>query len=382
MQLSDDQNKAVETILDWYKSSKTGGYITLGGYAGTGKTTLINHIQKILHKEYKNLKICFCSYTGKASRVLQEKIEYGEYNQNDTISTIHSLMYEPIKNSKDEIISWTRRNTLKCDLIVVDEASMIDQYIWNDLVSYQIPILAVGDHGQLPPISGSLNLMNEPIIRLEQIHRQALDNPIISLSDHIRRSGEIPDSLISGSVMKLKKGSDESREVISELLESYSNDMMILCGFNATRIKLNKFMRQIKERDPFMPERNDRVICLKNNHDKEIYNGMIGTIRSIEDNEDDWYFASIEMDGKNELYKGLIYKNQFNANNSSIPSNVYAQGDLFDYGYALTVHKAQGSQARRVILFAEKSQYMTDDTWRRWLYTGVTRAEEELYIVI
>ena len=56
------------------------------------------------------------------------------------------------------------------------------------------------------------------------------------------------------------------------------------------------------------------------------------------------------------------------------------RGDLFDFGYALTVHKAQGSQAKRVILFEERFSQMTDDEWRRWLYTAVTRAEEELFI--
>ena len=111
---------------------------------------------------------------------------------------------------------------------------------------------------------------------------------------------------------------------------------------------------------------------------------MLGVIMNISPKDDDWYKAEIMMDGEEDVYEGLIYRKQFSSKEAiNFTNNRYLTkiGDLFDFGYALTVHKAQGSQAKRVILFEERFSKMTDDEWRRWLYTGVTRAEEELLIV-
>ena len=93
--------------------------------------------------------------------------------------------------------------------------------------------------------------------------------------------------------------------------------------------------------------------------------------------------AEIAMDGEDTNFKGLISAKQFNADkalNFTQQRSQIMRGDLFDFGYALTVHKAQGSQAKRVILFEERFKQMSDEEWRRWLYTAITRAESELYI--
>jgi len=111
---------------------------------------------------------------------------------------------------------------------------------------------------------------------------------------------------------------------------------------------------------------------------------MLGSVFDIKDKEEDFYKARIAMDGEEGIYKGLIYKAQFGAPE---PINFTKERfrlrthDIFDFGYALTVHKAQGSQAKRVILFEERFSKSNDDEWRRWLYTGITRAEEELFII-
>jgi exodeoxyribonuclease-5 len=111
---------------------------------------------------------------------------------------------------------------------------------------------------------------------------------------------------------------------------------------------------------------------------------MLGTIKSIEDNDDDTKFAHIEFDDEDATYKGYILSEQFNNKESLNFTNKRhrtLKSDLFDFGYALTVHKAQGSQASNVILFEERFAKMDDETWRRWLYTGVTRAQDKLVIV-
>lgn len=384
IKLSDDQKRTLDLLLKWHANKKRPQIMTLGGYAGTGKTTLISLFRKELKKKKKDLTVLFCSYTGKATRVLKSKLEESKavYSA-DRISTIHSLIYSPIVDKDERIVGWEKREKVDGDLIIVDEASMVDQDIWNDLVSYGIPILAVGDHGQLPPISGKFNLLEEPILRLEEIHRQARENPIIKLSIMARERGNVPYIPFGPKVVKLKRSSPEVQEQIGELLEDYNDETLVLCGYNRTRVKLNNHIRGVLGFETPTPQIGDTVVCLRNNHQEEIYNGMGGKIKSIEVEDDEWYFATIEMsDG--HMYSGPIASRQFNAEKSLSYSEDRAktiQGDLFDFGYALTVHKAQGSQAKRVILFEERFKQMDDEMWRRWLYTGVTRAAEELYII-
>ncbi len=379
MILSKDQEKALEGMMAWWKKP-TKQYITLGGYAGTGKTTLMAVLRKKLEKKKR---VAFVSYTGKSARVLRSKLTAEKaIEENDSVGTIHSLIYSPITNDKKEIVGWERKERIEADLMVVDEASMVDGGIWADLLSYNVPIVATGDHGQLPPIRGNFNLMDKPDLILEEIHRQAADNPIIKVSVWARKTGNIPKGDYGTGVRKIDRR--EGGEEVEEILKNYSEKWMILCGYNRTRIRLNQFIRNSREIVGKEPVCGERVICLRNNHDKQIFNGMLGTIASIDRKNMEWYEAEIEMDGEDRKYEGLVMVDQFGregAINFSDQRFRSVKGDLFDFGYALTVHKAQGSQAKKVLLFEERFSKMTDDEWRRWLYTAVTRAEEELVIV-
>lgn len=384
IKLSRDQEQALEAILDW-TSKPVGSFMTVGGYAGVGKTTLMAEYRKLLNKRSKKLKIAFVSFTGRATRVLGNKLKIGkvEYKQ-DRVSTIHSLIYSPILNNQQHIIGWNLKDELKFDLIVIDEASMIDEKLWKDLQSFKIPIVAVGDHGQLPPIKGSFNLMEKPMVRLEKIHRQAQDNPIIKLSLLARENGQIPIGRFGDGVEKINRNSFEAQEQIENELQGYSPSTIVLCGYNRTRVKLNQFIRESLGFESEEPVNGDRVICLKNNHEKNIYNGMLGTIQSIKVKNKDWYMAQILMDDEEGLFEGPIYKKQFgNLESQNFTTNRPRQlkGDLFDFGYGLTVHKAQGSQAKKAIVFEERFPKMDELMWRRWLYTAVTRAEEELIVI-
>ncbi|HNQ17136.1 MAG TPA: AAA family ATPase [Candidatus Woesebacteria bacterium] len=384
MQVSSEQKKAIEILLKWFADPRRKPFITLGGYAGTGKTTLIAELKNELFKLNKNCKFAFCSYTGRAAQNLKNRLKLeNALGSKDTISTIHGLIYDPIENNQGVIVGWSRKEELEKDLIIVDEASMIDAPIWRDLLSYSIPILAVGDHGQLPPIQGEFNLMAKPDLVLHQIHRQAKDNPIIAVSALARAFGKIPVQSFGSGVVKYSRNDPEAQTLSGELLAKYTTDTLILCGFNATRVKINQFIRIELGFETPQPTVHDRVICLRNNQTKGIYNGMLGTILTIKKEEKDWYQAEIQMDDSPAPFEELIYAPQFGAQTAiNFTKNRIqaARGDLFDFGYALTVHKAQGGQAKRVILFEERSQHMTDDMWRKWLYTAVTRAEEELFI--
>jgi exodeoxyribonuclease-5 len=384
MKLSSDQEKALSNLLSWF-NEKGRQYISLGGYAGTGKTTLISFLREKLHKDNSKLKVSFCAYTGKAARVLRLKlVEAKALYSEDSVGTIHSLIYSPITDDRDEIIGWELKKSIDSDLIVIDEASMVDESIWNHLLSFGIPIIAVGDHGQLPPINGKFNLMAKPDLTLEEIHRQARENPIIKLSILARTEGTIPFGSFGKNIAKLNNLESESRELIENMLRDYSPETLVLCGYNSTRIKLNNFIRSSLDFIGEAPQQGERVICLRNNHAKEIFNGMLGKIITVEKKNEDWYKAEILMDGEEKPYKGKVYISQFNRKEPiNFTSERYKtkEGDLFDFGYALTVHKAQGSQAKKVVVFEERFSKMDDEQWRRWLYTAITRAEEELFIV-
>lgn len=384
-ELSLKQKQILNDILSWYKEKKT-SYLTLGGYAGTGKTTLLGHLNLKLHKEYKNINIAYCSFTGKASVVLKKKLqETNSLKSSDFVGTIHRLIYKAIVDERDVILGWEKipEEDFKYELIVVDEASMVSQDIWRDLLSFKIPILAVGDHGQLPPVEGKFNLMGNPMLRLEEIYRQENENPIIVVSEMARKYGEIPVMEFSKCVKKFSRQDDDVMEFLTDKLSGYNENNMVLVGYNHTRVKLNEGIRQLLEYEGTQPAIGDRVICLRNNTQLGIFNGMLGSIESIEKVKQkelpDYYQTDILFDGEKDVFHLPISIEQFGQKETL--KGTSREINLFDFGYALTVHKSQGSQAEKVILFEERFPRMDDENWRRWLYTGVTRATTELYII-
>lgn len=386
--LSADQAEALKQIGAWFKG-KTAPYLTLGGYAGTGKTTLIAYLRQALRQHDEDSRVAFCAFTGKATRVLDSRLKEQKVpRKGDSVSTIHALIYNVEVDKTGAVTGWTKRDELGCNLIIVDEASMVDETIWQDLLSFDIPVLAVGDHGQLPPINSTFNLMANPQLRLERIFRQAEASPIIEVATLARTTGVIPIKEFGPGVVKLDRSSSETGQMVQDMLENYSSELLILCGYNKTRVKLNAAVRGYRDYYSSEPVSGDYVVCLRNDRKNKLYNGMTGTIRHISpadnDKDDQWYYASIDFENEASSYEGNIWRAQFGSAEPAgqIPLGPDKQpGNLFDFGYALTVHKAQGSQARKVLLFEERFGKMSDDDWRRWLYTAVTRATDELVIV-
>ncbi len=385
--LSKDQAEALRQIGAWYRG-QTSPFLTLGGYAGTGKTTLIAYLRKALTEHDSDATVAFCAYTGKATRVLQNKLrERRAARRGDSVSTIHSLIYTT-EEGPGRVPRWIRKDKLDRSLIIVDEASMVDEAIWKDLLSFGIPILAVGDHGQLPPIGGRFNLMAEPVLRLERIFRQEADSPIIDVATLARETGVLPVRDYGPGVAKLDRALPETGQTVQDMLENWRPELLVLCGYNATRVKLNQGIREMRDMVGPKPQSGDRVVCLRNNRTKHLFNGMLGQIVRVapamgEDGRA-WYEAEIELEGEDYTYSGYIFREQFGANETVKdvpPAPDGERGDLWDFGYALTVHKAQGSQAPRVLVFEERFARSTEEDWRRWLYTAVTRAETELTVV-
>ena len=411
MQLSSDQEEAISTILDWYNSSSRKPFITLGGYAGTGKTSVIAELRKRLPV---SLRISYCAYTGKATSVLRNKLlKSKSLYKDDTIGTIHSLIYEPIMQG-NEIVGWSRVSVLECDLIVVDERSMVSQDIFEDLLSYGKPIICIGDHGQLPPISSDdFNLMNNPDIKLEVVHRfdNSEDSALLKLSIMAREDGKIPYGEYGDGVLKVDPKSPKVALFV-KMMGDFHNSFCV-CGKNDTRISLNKRFRNLFKRSEDNPVVGDRIICLKNNKraiDLPIYNGMIGTIKTKYTYQN-CYDITCQFDNESEIYKGVISKKNFNnsnffeqetvfkndvirwrkqrscgdyysVNNNFVRSKEKITLDNFDYAYAITCHKSQGSEMENVMVIEQKCYgWSTDDMWRRWLYTAITRSRKHLIII-
>lgn len=416
--LSSEQSHVLKELVDWvryvikpsyvrvFASSdfeglvvpKPDNYRLVGGYAGTGKTHLIPHLRNEIYKIGRGYTVAFCAFTGKASSVLATRLRDADavYSA-DFIGTIHSLVYQPIykidKWGKKVISGWKKKLEIPCDMIIIDEASMVNEEIWKDLNSYQVPIVAFGDHGQLPPVGEDFYLMKKPDYILRDIHRQALGNPIIKLSMIVRNNGSIPYGVHDPGVFKIAWRERKSREIFEAI--DFNEDVIALCGMNKSRVLINSMIRQKFGFDAPDPYPGERLICLRNNYVTKIMNGQLGTLMWLLPVSDDMYNVTIEMDDFNDMYTGLVHnccfgvesygdvvdKADFKKNRERIKGTGFDSIDLFDFGYAISVHRAQGSEWKKVVLFEERSRYWDDDYYRRWLYTGVTRAKEKLFVV-
>lgn len=386
--LSSDQETACLDILERIDHCQL---VSLGGYAGTGKSTII----PIISNELGDAKhTAFCAFTGKAANVLQRKLRASSLKNIGYIGTIHRLIYQPLTDLKGRIVGWQQKDkplyienrhgeAVPIKRIIIDEVSMVGQRLLEDLQDYDIPIFAVGDHGQLPPVM-DLSILEDPDVRLEKIHRQAADNPIIKLATAIREQGDIPKGFPSSENIRFIKKA-ESFEVMGETYERLGLNMAILVRRNVVRKTLNTAPRN----NPY-PEPGDVVICLKNN--PPIYNGMRGLVQEMVPYEQHWYKGSVVFPDDGLIVSGLFNKHQFGRDKTlsgvwdlqkeDIPYPYTCPlGMLFDFGTAMTVHKSQGSAFEEVILCPERWSSDEPEDYARWLYTAVTRAVNKLTIV-
>ncbi len=396
IELSPDQRSAHDSVIDWY-NSRSRETMTMAGFAGCGKTTTAAAIARTLKDNIPYIRIAHSCFTGKASLVLRGKLkEAGVLDESrDYCGTLHRLIYKPIVDKKGRVTGWEKkgRDELPFDVFFLDEASMVAEDYYDDLASYGKPIFAVGDHGQLPPIHGSFNLMEKPILRLEKIHRQAEGSPIIRMSMLARLEGRIPVGVYGPGVFKTSNGT-----LVDKIKDPTAG--VVLCGTNKTRTRMNDKLRAIMGRSG-TPVMGETVICLKNDHGAGVYNGMIGELVAIEDRCP--YAGKVDITGRllcprgcNLHYDGEIrfekddvtwigpmLKEQFGAAKTlqDHPTLHYSRiHGLFDFGYCTTVHKAQGSE-RDSVVGIEETGWMDEDLKRRWLYTLCTRAKIKLALI-
>lgn len=412
IELTPHQQGIHDDVMSWIQDCNAGKtqlpFTTLAGLAGTGKTTLLGFLADTLRANSPGIRIAFVTYTGKASIVLGSKLH--NIGPEDYVGTIHSLMYFPESDpDSGEILGWYRKDFLEIDFIFVDEASMVNKEIWQDLLLYNVPIVAIGDHGQLPPIGkDNFNLMEDPEFILTEIHRQALESPIIQLSMEARKEGWIEFGIYGNAVAKLHWSDPRAKAVIDRY--NKDSDLIALCGMNQTRCDINKIIRKKYGYKGF-PKPGEKIICLKNNKNTMVMNGQIGKLQEIKNFGKDFYDIKVEMDGRlqplfayvlkagfNKVRYDKVYaeSNRFDVKNALADEVQKKMGmeyyltpeerrrlkvDLFDFGYAISVHKSQGSEWARVILFDERNFHQSDDDYARWLYTGITRAKDKLIMI-
>lgn len=342
MHLTDEQKNLIRNVVKDVRSDVS--VITVGGYAGTGKTVCISYLQKVFPE------FAICAYTGKATYNLRQKgISKAE--------TIHSTIYRPYRDINDNVV-WNL--AAKWDLshykgFLVDEGSMVSEEQDRHLKSFGKPIIYVGDHGQLEPIgSGNFNLMKNPMYTLEEVHRNA--GEIAHFAEHIRKGNHPRKFQTKHQVQIVQEKAINARHL--------ANTDQVVCAFNRTRVKINNQVREEKGINYSYVTVGEKIICLRNKRYEKLFNGMQGIVTKIHKN-DRFDFVS---DG--EHYEKIHYApEQFGQENNVF--DFKSEANPFDYGYCCTVHKMQGSQCNNIIVYEQKC-----DKWDhiRWAYTAASRA--------
>ncbi len=435
MELTTQQQKAKEMILEWYQTCRATGKqtFTLAGYAGTGKTFLINNIIESLG--LKPNEVGFGTPTGKAASVLIQR--------GTEAMTIHRMIYNAVDEEYKETIDGKpltshrikfvkKENIPNYRLIVLDEISMVDEKMMKDLLSFGIPILCTGDPGQLPPIQGKNPLIEKPDYYLTDIVRQSADNPIIKIATMARNKQRIPYGDY-GSVLVLDRKNITEEQMKTLLLRADQ----VICGTNATKNYLNNTIRKMSGIDVLedkYPVEGDKLICTVNNWEKyldederfNLVNGTIGYVKEFKiiDEKNNLGLISFKPEFLEDtlveniiLDSGIFINNEFSFDMHQrayvLPDGKYGlkkmlerkkedesyesfrdrlkeyivnsrsalkeeQVNRFEFGSAISCHRAQGSEWDRVVLFDES--YIFEEP-EKWLYTGLTRAKKKLVII-
>lgn len=324
--------------------------------------------------------VAFVAPTNKAALVLRKK--------GVPAGTVHSLIYhtvsgsqkqletlqEKLKNARSEKTKAVLRDQIaqlleiinspkfylkeklddKYAAIVLDEASMVSGQLLEGLMSFGVPVLALGDPAQLPPVRATSPLSSEgyrPTIMLEQGHRFAEQSAINYFANQVRERGPRGvDTWRDGSGLNLVNSFTLGIEGIEKLLE-YDQ---VICGRNATRMSLNASMRAVLGFPADELDDTDRMVALRNEPKWNLVNGEQYTVDE------------------------LVRENRV-PETSLMQLEGFAQVPLLGFAYAITAHKSQGSEWGRVVIFDESAMFGRDAS--RWLYTAITRAAEEAVVL-
>ena len=364
-----------ETQIEAIKKSMNEKLLIITGSPGTGKSTILNFIIKLFESD--NKKVLIAAPTGRASKRLTEATSR-------EAKTIHRLLkYQPkinrfLKNEEDN---------LDADLVIIDEASMLDIKLVKNLLKAlrkDTFLILVGDIDQLPAV-GPGNVLADiinskifPVVELKKIYRQEGNSQII-FNAHRVRDGIFPDigkSKYNDFFFIEKIEPENVVELILNLItqkipQSFNydplHDIQVLVPTNKGIVGVNNLNLRIQEklnknktgliRNNIAYKINDKIIQLKNNYDKDIYNGDIGFIKRIDLEMKE---LTVNFDGRNVVYD-------------------FYELDEIGLSYAISIHKSQGSEFKCVIIPILTSHYML--LQRNLIYTAITRAKEVAILI-
>lgn len=389
---SEVQKEALGKAEEWLKAAKEWDnpgeqvLFKMFGFAGTGKSTIASTLAG-------GRRVAYMAYTGKAARVMQSKGCEGA-------ATIHSSIYalktDEIMRVKREIrkaegtpleavlkqqleelhnkpafFLAPRLDVQLTELIIVDECSMVNEEIGQDLLSIGVPVLVMGDTFQLPPVKGEgFFMQGTPDVLLSEVHRQAADNPVLALATAIRSFTPWP--VLGEGQAGLSYLGDAT---VVTIMDTLLKGGQVLCGKNTTRVLINTRARQCLGFTNPNPQPGDRLVCLQNNKDEGLLNGSQWFVRQVLGASGrETLKVELQEEAGTRVHVTEMHLGKLNGGDAGyFQTKGYS---LFDYGYCLTVHKAQGSQWDDVLLVNESGSFKQDAA--RWLYTGVTRAAKSL----
>lgn len=355
-QFDESQLKAIEGALNAIKIGRK--FYKIGGYAGTGKSTIAIHIA-----QQSGLTFRGTCYMGKSASQLRIK---GIKNS----ETLHRTMYDWDEASE----RFYKKKSIECDLLILDEGSTVPGDLWSDAQSFKAFIVVLGDPAQLEPINADdAKLMHTPDILLEKIHRY--EGSIAYFANQVRMTGNIPR--MNNEEVSVKSKNSFMIDLKKEL------PSVVLCGFNKTRVAVNVQVRLLKG---FKKKINvgEQLIGLKNNREVGIFNGQMLDVLDVLAERQDRKFgiyteARVQMDdGVIRMMK--LWHGHLDVINPLDWRKLPEKLATVDYGYSTTVHKYQGSEAEDVMFIDEQATELWDATRHR--YTTITRAQERLRVYI
>lgn len=339
--LSHEQAEAAARVREFLWSGAS-PFFTIHGYAGTGKTTLL----AALAAGYPDAWIC--APTGRAAANLAAKV------QSRKICTIHQLIYHFEGKDDEGELKWKDKRFFG-RLVFLDECSMVNENLARDLLQKCGKLIAFGDPGQLPPVNGKQFFMTADVT-LREIHRQALDSPIIREA-WLAREG-LPYAA-DGELFRVLPLDLNNHGVLDAIRQAN----MILTYRNDTRrqaIQVKRGMLGLMD----SPRPGEPVMALKNDHKRGLLNGEIYPLVRYGQGRIIVAGADAPLDISNAAFEGE-------------PDFAGDDKKPFAFGYAATVHKAQGSEWPHVVIVDEN--YGPDRI--TWLYTAITRAGASLTIL-
>jgi exodeoxyribonuclease-5 len=369
-QFNPQQKRAVELAVSWYKGwadrSHRKQIFRLGGYAGTGKTTVARVIAELCGGQRK---VVFIAPTGKAaSRLRQKGCAYAK--------TMHSFIYNVRGEDEEGEPIFSAKGALdeRPVLVIMDEASMVGEYDRKNLLMHGIPILEIGDPGQIPPVKDKQVFTLDSLdFVLEDIERNA--GNIVKASMFIRQGKRLPVREYDDARVREGKPDDAT------MREHLGEDAVILCAFNSSREWMNERARRLLGFSGDIPQVGEKVVCTFNQHGYGWMNGEQGIIINYydipdeekDDENEDCMFATIKSltDGKERRI--MFNPLSFSPDGEQKKAAQRSIGGV-DYGYCLTVHKSQGSEWPRVMIIEETLRGVP---YEQMMYTAVTRAIDQ-----